>query len=155
MLRRLGGGFGTLGLAGVLAGEAPRRAAGAPARCRRRPATSRRKAKRVIFLFMNGGPSHVDTFDPKPASTKYDGKDPPAGSVDRRKGKLMKSPFAFRKYGQSGIEVSELFPEVAKCIDDLCVIRSMHHETPDPRAGAVADELRQRAADPAEPGARG
>src|SRR5262245_17372540 len=124
MLCRLGGGFGALGLAGVLAGETPAVAG---------PLTPhaghhRARAKRIIFLFMNGGPSHVDTFDPKPDLEKFDGTDPPQGAS--KKGKLMKSPFAFRKAGRSGIEVSELYPELSRCIDDICVVRSMHHETP-------------------------
>ncbi|HJZ92260.1 MAG TPA: DUF1501 domain-containing protein [Gemmataceae bacterium] len=124
MLCRLGGGFGTLGLASVLACETPA-AAG--------PLTPHNghfppRAKRIIYLFMNGGPSHVDTFDPKPDLEKFDGTDPPQGAS--KKGKLMKSPFAFRKAGRSGIEVSELYPELSKCIDDICVVRSMHHETP-------------------------
>jgi Protein of unknown function (DUF1501) len=125
LLCRLGGGFGALGLAGVLANETPAVASGPLSpKAGHFPA----KVKRVIFLFMNGGPSHVDTFDPKPKLEKFDGKDPPQGAS--KKGKLMRSPFAFRKSGQSGIEVSELFPEVAKCIDDICIVRSMHHETP-------------------------
>src|SRR5688572_7542487 len=128
LLCRLGGGFGAVGLAGVLAPEATAAVSGPLAP---KPVHHPAKVKRVIFLFMNGGPSHVDTFDPKPELDKFDGKDPPAEKkVDRAKGKLMKSPFAFRKYGRSGTEVSELFPEVARHIDDICVIRSMHHETP-------------------------
>ncbi|HVK11921.1 MAG TPA: DUF1501 domain-containing protein [Gemmataceae bacterium] len=126
MLRHMGGGFGTLGLLGALAGESSAAGPLSP-----KPGHRAARVKRVIFLFMNGGPSHVDTFDPKPGLEKYDGKDPPAGSaIPRAKGKLMKSPFTFRKSGRSGVEVSELFPETAKCIDDICVIRSMHHETP-------------------------
>jgi hypothetical protein len=130
MLRHMGGGFGAMALAGVLANDVPA-ALPAPGPLSPKPGHFPAKVKRVIFLFMNGGPSHVDTFDPKPELEKFDGKDPPAEKkVDRAKGKLMKSPFAFRKYGQSGTEVSELFPEVARHIDDICVIRSMHHETP-------------------------
>src|SRR5262249_57160710 len=87
------------------------------------------KAKRIIFLFMNGGPSHVDTFDPKPALDRHHGEEPPQGGT--RKGrKLMRSPFAFHKCGQSGVEVSEIFPEIGRCIDDVCVIRSMHTDSP-------------------------
>ena len=71
------------------------------------------KAKRVIFLFMNGGMSQVDTFDPKPMLTKYHGQAAPGGNpkTERKTGSLMQSPFAFRRCGQSGIEVSEIFPE--------------------------------------------
>jgi hypothetical protein len=128
MLLRLGGGFGAIGLAGVLAQEA---AAVAPGPLAPRAGHFPAKAKRVIFLFMNGGPSHIDTFDPKPGLARFDGTDPPAAAkFTKTKGKLMKSPFAFRKAGRSGIEVSELYPELAKCIDDVCVVRSMYHETP-------------------------
>ncbi len=90
------------------------------------------KAKRVIHLFMNGGPSHVDTFDPKPSLTKYAGKPLPMDylATERKTGAAMASPFKFAKHGQSGIEVSEIFPHVADCVDDLCVIRSMKAEVP-------------------------
>ncbi|MFN0123637.1 MAG: DUF1501 domain-containing protein [Blastocatellia bacterium] len=89
------------------------------------------RVKRVIHLFMNGGPSQVDTFDPKPMLTKYDGKSLPIHlKTERKTGVGFGSPFKFQKYGQSGIEVSELFPNVAQHIDDLCVIRSMHTELP-------------------------
>jgi hypothetical protein len=82
---------------------------------------------------MNGGPSHIDTFDPKPALEDYHGKEPPASLADpkrKRKGAIMASPFTFRPHGRSGIEVSELFPEVAGCIDDICVIRSLYTDNP-------------------------
>src|SRR5678809_380063 len=81
------------------------------------------KAKRVIHLFMNGGPSQVDTFDPKPALEKYAGKLLPTPNLktERRTGAAMPSPYKFKKHGQSGIEVSEIFPNVARCVDDLCV----------------------------------
>ncbi len=89
------------------------------------------KAKRVIHLFMNGGPSHVDTFDPKPALDKYDGKPLPIHlKTERQTGAGFASPFKFQKYGQSGIEVSELYPNVAKWVDEMCVIRSMRTELP-------------------------
>lgn len=91
------------------------------------------KAKRVIHLFMNGGPSHVDTFDPKPALDKYDGQSLPESMhliTERRTGTVMRSPFKFQRHGQSGIEVSEIFPHVAECIDDICVIRSMQTDVP-------------------------
>jgi hypothetical protein len=128
MLRSVGAGFGTLGLAGVLASDVAASSTVNPLapKAGHFPA----KVKRVIFLFMNGGPSHVDLFDPKPGLEKFDGKDPPEGAAVGRKGKLMKSPFAFKKAGKSGIEVSELYPEVAGCIDDICLLRGMHHETP-------------------------
>ena len=91
------------------------------------------KAKRVIHLFMNGGPSHVDTFDPKPELAKWHGKilpDEHRLSTERKTGAAYKSPFAFKKYGQSGLPVSDLFPHVAKHADDLCVIRSMRADVP-------------------------
>ena len=89
------------------------------------------KAKRVVHLFMNGGPSHVDTFDPKPSLTKYHGKPIPSNRpTERRTGAAFKSPFSFKKYGQSGLEVSELFSQVGEMADDLCVIRSMHADVP-------------------------
>src|SRR5258706_4495149 len=90
------------------------------------------KAKHVIFLFMNGGLSQVDSFDPKPVLEKYHGQPLPGETPqhERKTGGLMKSPFTFKKYGKSGIEVSELFPHVGECIDDICVIRSMHTEIP-------------------------
>ena len=91
------------------------------------------KAKRVIHLFMNGGPSHMDTFDPKPELNKWHGKSLPEESqlkTERKTGAAFGSPFKFKKYGQSGIPVSELFPHVAKHADDLCVIRSMQANVP-------------------------
>src|SRR6185436_17153303 len=90
------------------------------------------KAKRVIHIFLNGGPSHVDTFDPKPALEKYAGKALPTPNLvtERKTGAAFPSPFKFQKYGKSGIEVSELFANVAESIDDICVIRSMQAELP-------------------------
>ena len=90
------------------------------------------KAKRVIFLFMNGGVSHVDTFDPKPMLDKYHGKPTPGGPVltQRKTGNLMKSPFSFKKYGKSGTDMSELWPHLGTVADDICVVRSMHAEIP-------------------------
>jgi hypothetical protein len=86
------------------------------------------KAKAVIFLYMDGGPSQMDTFDPKPALDKFHGKALPFETPRTQfnnNGTVLKSPWSFKKYGQSGIEVSELFPEVASCVDDLCILRSM------------------------------
>ena len=89
------------------------------------------KAKRVIHIFMNGGPSQVDTFDPKPALAKYGGQSLPIHlRTERRTGAAFPSPFEFRKHGESGIEVSEIFPKVAEHVDDLCVVRSMHTDLP-------------------------
>src|SRR5437868_5079157 len=89
------------------------------------------KAKRVLHLFMNGGASHVDTFDPKPALARYAGKPIPITlKTERRTGAAFPSPFAFRKFGQSGAEISEVFSEVGSCADDLCIVRSMHTDIP-------------------------
>ncbi len=87
------------------------------------------KAKRIIFLFMHGGPSQVDTFDWKPKLAEHDGKPLPFAKprvVSGATGNLLKSPFSFKQHGQSGAWVSELFPNIAKCVDDLCFIKSMH-----------------------------
>jgi hypothetical protein len=90
------------------------------------------KARRVVHFFMNGGPSQVDTFDPKPLLDKYHGKPLPSTNLrtERKTGAAMRSPYKFRKYGQSGIEVSDLFAQTARHIDDMCVIRSMHADVP-------------------------
>ena len=90
------------------------------------------RATRVIHLFMNGGPSHVDTFDPKPALQKWAGKMLPIKNLrtERETGAAYPSPFTFRRYGESGIEVSEIFPETARWIDKIAVIRSMHADVP-------------------------
>src|ERR1051325_8818640 len=90
------------------------------------------KAKRVIHIFANGGPSHVDTFDPKPVLARLHGKPLPMENLptERRTGAAFQSPFKFTKHGQSGIEVSELFPRVAEHIDDIAVIRSMRADIP-------------------------
>ncbi|MBA4187482.1 MAG: DUF1501 domain-containing protein [Planctomycetaceae bacterium] len=90
------------------------------------------KAKHVIHIFANGGPSQVDTFDPKPELAKYAGKALPAANLktERRTGAAFPSPFKFQKYGQSGLEVSEIFANTAKHIDDICVIRSMYADVP-------------------------
>jgi hypothetical protein len=88
------------------------------------------KAKRVIFLFLNGGMSQVDTFDPKPMLVKHDGEPMPGPKIitDRASGNLMRSPFEFKRCGKSGIEVSNIFPQVGAHIDDICVIRSMYSD---------------------------
>lgn len=89
------------------------------------------KAKHVIHLFMNGGPSHVDTFDPKPELTKLHGQElPKMLRTERPTGAAWKSPYSFKKHGECGLEVSELFPHVGSMADDLCVIRSMHADVP-------------------------
>lgn len=89
------------------------------------------KAQRVIFLFMDGGPSQVDTWDPKPELSKRHGEVFPA-SIDAtqfdQNGKCLGSPFSFSKYGESGMEISELFPNLSRHADQLCVVRSMQSE---------------------------
>ena len=91
------------------------------------------KAKRAVFLFMNGAPSQVDTFDPKPELTRLNGQPYQGkltvGSNGRPIGYLMQSPFEFKNHGQSGLPISSLFPHTAKFADDLCVIRSMYTDT--------------------------
>lgn len=90
------------------------------------------RAKHVIHIFLNGGASHIDTFDPKPALAKYAGQNLPTAnlSTERKTGAAFPSPFTFQKYGESGIEVSELFKNTANSIDDICVVRSMHANVP-------------------------
>ena len=124
-LTRLCAGFGMVGLAGALG---PQAALGAVAT--RTPQIAPR-AKRVIFLFLNGGPSHVDTFDPKPALKKFEGQQPTGELYKKNKGTgFMPSPLQFAKHGRSGIELSETLPNLARVIDDCCVIRSMHTDVP-------------------------
>jgi hypothetical protein len=136
LLQRIGTGLGMVGLAQVMqdAGLTPAAHAATPAYAN--PMAPKQphfpaKAKHVIHLFMNGGPSHVDTFDPKPMLDKYAGKELPNNlRTERKTGAAFPSPFEFQKYGQSGIEVSELFANTAKHIDDICVIRSMYADVP-------------------------
>jgi hypothetical protein len=130
MLARCGTGLGTLALAGLFADETRADARRSP--LEPRPPHFPARAKHVVHLFMNGGPSHVDTFDPKPALDKYHGKPIPAGNLrtERKTGAAMRSPYKFRKYGQAGIEVSELFAATAAHIDDIAVIRSMAADVP-------------------------
>lgn len=130
-LLTMGAGFGMLGFADVLnAGVSAVPAAANP--LAPKPPHFPARAKHVIFLFLNGGPSHVDTFDPKPMLTKYDGKPIPSGNLktERKTGNLLASPFKFKKCGQSGIEVSEIFPKLGECMDDVCVIRSLYTDRP-------------------------
>jgi hypothetical protein len=129
LLTHTGTGLGLLGLA-LLSEQQQGRAAVNPL-APKKPHFAP-KAKAVIHLFMNGGPSQVDTFDPKPALEKHNGKKPSAAGLktERNTGGLMMSPFKFARHGQSGLEVSDLFPEVARHADKLCVIRSMHTNVP-------------------------
>jgi len=133
MLSRMGNGFATLGLLSVLG---PQALAAPQGRSSSNPLAPRSphfpgKAKRVIFLFMNGGPSQVDTFDPKPALDKYAGQVIPLNlPTERKTGAALPSPFKFQRHGKSGLEITELFPNVAKHADDLCVLRSLHADVP-------------------------
>ncbi|MCX6598738.1 MAG: DUF1501 domain-containing protein [Acidobacteria bacterium] len=137
-LWQVGGGFAGLALVDLLSrdGFFASKAQAAELKAGRlaaKPSHFPAKAKHVVFLFMNGGPSQVDTFDPKPELTKYHGKSYQGpltvGSNGRPVGYLMQSPFEFSKHGQSGLEISNLFPHTAKFADDLCVIRSMYTDT--------------------------
>ncbi len=126
--QRVGAGIGGLALADLLSNEATVEQANSAQLPRPHFAP---RAKHVIHLFMNGGPSQVDTFDPKPMLDKYDGKTLPLHyKTERKTGVGYKSPFAFKKYGNSGIEASELFAKTAKHVDDICFIRSMHCSVP-------------------------
>ncbi|MGP0062197.1 MAG: DUF1501 domain-containing protein [Isosphaeraceae bacterium] len=123
VLRRAGAGFGSMALAALLADESS--TAATPANpLSPRPPHFPGRAKRVIFLFMPGGPSQVDTFDPKPRLTRDHGKPAPKLYLGQQR-TLLASPWRFQNQGQSGLEVSELFPHVGSMIDQLCVIRSM------------------------------
>src|SRR5450755_4223647 len=123
LLRRAGAGFGSLALTALLADKG---AAAAPDANPLSPRLTHfaARAKRVIFLFMPGGPSQVDTFDPKPCLTRDHGKPSPKLYLGKQRN-LLASPWKFHKQGESGLEVSELFPHIGSCADRLCVIRSM------------------------------
>ena len=125
-LNTMGTGFGMTAFAGML-GATTNANPLAPKAPHFKP-----RAKNVIFLFLNGGPSQVDTFDPKPMLDKFNGKPIPAGNLktERKTGNLLKSPFEFKHYGESGIEVSEIFSKLGSRIDDCCVIRSMYTDRP-------------------------
>ena len=128
LLHRSGGGIGMLGAASLL---------GQPSHAATAPTVDRGphfapKAKRVIHLFMNGGPFQADLFDPKPLLEKYAGQRPEGANLvtERRTGGLLPSPFRFNRCGESGLPVSELLPKTSRHIDDICVIRSMHADNP-------------------------
>jgi hypothetical protein len=133
ILRTMGTGLGMAGLAGILQAEQPPAAHAFPlAPLAPKSPHFTPTAKHVIFLFLNGGPSQVDTFDPKPMLQKMSGQPIPSGNLktERKTGNLLGSPFSFRRCGKSGIEVSEIFPKLGDAIDDVCVIRSMYTEIP-------------------------
>ncbi len=129
MLQQLGGGLGLLGAAGAMAGSD---AFGAVAANTMKGPHFEPRAKRVIHLFMNGGPFQGDLFDPKPALKKYAGQRPESADLatERPTGGLLPSPFRFRQCGESGLPVSELLPKLSAHIDDICVLRSMHADNP-------------------------
>lgn len=120
MVQSLGGGLGALALTQIAAGDTARQPHFAP------------RAKRVIQLFMNGGPFQADLFDPKPLLNKHAGERPSEVQfrTENETGGLMPVPSGFRNCGQSGLPVSELLPKLGECIDDLCIIRSMHTDNP-------------------------
>lgn len=134
-LQRAGTGAGIMGLAGTLqsAGLIGQANASVTAPVTHFPA----KAKRVIFLMMNGAPSHVDTFDPKPALAKYEGQMPEGKLYKKAGAGFMPSPFKFRQHGESGVVMSELFPWLSQCADDLCVLRGMHTDVPNHEPGLL------------------
>lgn len=126
-------GFGQLAFQSLLADDSKRTDANAlnpvAAQVPHFPA----RAKRVVFLFMKGGPSHVDTFDPKPLLDRDHGKPLPFALprvTFAKQGNLLRSPWKFHRHGQSGLPVSELFPNVAQHVDDLCILRSVHGTNP-------------------------
>jgi len=124
-------GFGSLALASLLADQGSAAASDNP--LAPKPPHFPARAKRIIFLFMVGGPSQVDTFDPKPLLTRDDGKPLPFDKprvVFNGTSNLLKSPWQFAQHGESGLPVSELLPHLGKCIDDLCIVRSMHCDNP-------------------------
>ena len=131
LLRACGMGLGSLALGQMLSESSVAASSGANPLAPRPPQFPV-KAKHVIHLFMNGGPSHVDTFDPKPSLEKYAGKPLPTDNLktERPTGAALPSPFKFKKCGQSGIEVSEIFSHVGESIDDIAVIRSMYADVP-------------------------
>ena len=126
MLSRVGMGMATIGLADVACGERAAPATGPGGGPHFPP-----RAKRVIHFFLNGGPSHVDTFDPKPMLATHAGQPLPTTlATERKTGGALPSAFSFSRYGESGLEVSELFAKTAAHADDIAVIRSMQAEVP-------------------------
>jgi hypothetical protein len=139
LLRTAGCGFGSIALSAMLAEDAAaspdRKGDGAPDPLAPKAPHFEPTAKRVIFLFMSGGPSHVDLFDPKPELARLHGQPLPAsfGPVKTRRGvdknKLLASQRTFKKHGKSGIEVSDWLPHLAGCVDDICLLRGCHGDS--------------------------
>ena len=141
-LMKMGSGFGTLGLASLIGNSNAAQDSASPL-APKKPHFEPR-AKRIIQLFMPGGPSQVDTFDYKPMIAKHAGQRPE--SVNRKtlrntKMGLMPSPFGFNQYGQSGKWVSDIFPNVAECVDDICFVHSMHTDIPEHAGGILMTNL--------------
>ncbi len=153
-LHRIGAGFGSLGLASVLAGSSDLSARGSGIEVATTPPIAGAvgagplapkaphfapKAKHVIQLFMPGGPSQVDTFDHKPKIREFAGQRPKIvarKTLRNTKNGLFPSPFGFKRYGSCGKWVSDIFPHTAKCVDDICFVHSMHTDIPE-HAGAM------------------
>jgi hypothetical protein len=128
-LQRSACGFGSIALAGLLTGDTLAAESTSRDPLAPRPSHHRATAKRVAFLFMHGGVSHVDSFDHKPKLTEHSGRPLPFAKPKFEfapTGNLLASPWKFRPYGQSGVEVSDLFPQIGSMVDDICVIRSMN-----------------------------
>jgi len=144
MLRRLGAGIGTIGLAGVALQTGALAGPAATVPLWPKAPHFPTKAKRIIQLFMPGGPSHVDTFDYKPDIARFEGqrpKDVDFKSLRNTKGGLLKSPFGFRQYGQCGKWVSDIFPHVGQCVDDICFVHSMFTDIPEHASGIMMMNL--------------
>src|SRR5882724_12588700 len=134
-LCRMGSGFGMMAFAGMVGESLVRAQTGASGQTARWPKGGvhhAARAKHVIFLYMNGGLSQVDSFDPKPMLDKYHGQPLPGGAIatERKTGALLRSPYTFKKYGQCGMDVSELFPHLGECADSICWIRSVCTDIP-------------------------
>src|SRR5260370_37801517 len=133
ILARAGHGFGAIALGSLLRDSAQAKARVNPLAAK--PPNFAPKAKSVIFLFMVGGPSHIDTFDPKPVLKKYEGQKLPesygkvVSQFTNGDTPLLASPWEFQRYGQSGLPVSTLFPHIAHCVDDICFVRSFYTES--------------------------
>ena len=141
-LFRSGVGLGSLALSYLLQEEGLKAATDAPSTDPLAPRAPHRspRAKSCIFLFMAGGPGHMDTFDPKPKLSQYHGT--PASGKDKGSNLLyIGSPFGFSRHGQSGLEVSEIFPHVATCVDDLAVVRSLYTDSDNHTAGTLLMNL--------------
>ena len=132
MLRRAGTGLGAIGLIGALHDNGDLQAAKPTNPLAARPAHYNAPAKHVVHIYLNGGPSQVDTWDPKPMLQKFAGKPIPAGNftTERPTGGALASPFRFRRYGKSGIPASDVFAKTAAHVDDMTIIRSMYANSP-------------------------